>query len=71
MKDNPYNIIAFQTDCYTDNAKLDINPAPDTLIRVFMTWKPSDSFVQIPAQKFSNISRIGYTAVEWGGTQLK
>ena len=35
---------------YTDAAKLDITPAPDTVIRVFMTWQASDAFVKLPPQ---------------------
>ena len=70
MQDNEYNIISFQTDAYTDSAKLDITPAPDTLIRVFMAWKPSDKYVQIEEQELSAPERSGFTAVEWGGTKL-
>ena len=70
MQNNEYNIISFQTDAYTDSAKLDITPAPDTLIRVFMAWKPSDKFVQIEEQELSAPERRGFTAVEWGGTKL-
>lgn len=71
MEQNPYNVIAFQTDAYTDAAKLDISPAPDTLIRVFMTWQASDTFVELPPQALTAPERIGFTAVEWGGTELK
>lgn len=71
MEQNPYNIISFQTDIYTDAAKLDVNPAPDTLIRVFMAWQKADSFVTIPKQELSVPERNGFTVVEWGGTELK
>ena len=40
MQENPYNLIAFQSDRYTQAAKLTIDPPPDTLLRVFMAWKP-------------------------------
>ena len=40
MQDNPYNLISFQSECYTDTAKLDIDPTPDSVLRVFMAWKP-------------------------------
>lgn len=39
MEQNPYNIISFQTDAYTNAAELKVSPEPDTLIRVFMAWK--------------------------------
>ena len=71
MQENPYNIIAFQTDRYTDAAKLEITPAPDTLIRVFMAWQGSETPVDIPAQELTAPVRTGFTVVEWGGTEQK
>ena len=70
MKDNPYNVITFQTSAYTDAAKLDITPKPDTIIRVYMVWYRSDRAVAIPEQKLSTPQRRGFTAVEWGGCVL-
>ncbi len=70
MEKNPYNAIAFQTDAYTDVAQLDITPAPDTVIRVFMTWQRLESFVQIPEQDLEAPDRTGFTVVEWGGAQI-
>ena len=45
MEQNPYNIISFQTDAYTNAAELKVSPEPDTLIRVFMSWKKADSYI--------------------------
>ena len=42
MEGNAYNLIAFQTSSYTDHARLTADPAPDTVLRVFMAWKPLD-----------------------------
>ena len=70
MEGSPYNLISFQTDAYTDAAELTIAPAPDTLIRVFMTWKGLDQPVEIPAQELTAPTRTGFTAVEWGGAEL-
>lgn len=71
MKKNPYNVISFQTDRYTDAAGLSINPQPDTVIRVFMTYYASDRAVEIPAQELSAPERSGFTVVEWGGSTVK
>ena len=71
MQENKYNIISFQTKAYTDNAKLDIVPEPDTLIRVFMAYKPSETSISIPEQILSRPERNGFTVIEWGGTELK
>ena len=71
MEQNEYNIISFQTDIYTDAAQLKVNPTPDTLIRVFMAWKATDEYVQLPEQELTAPERTGFTVVEWGGTELK
>jgi len=69
MQDNPYNIISFQYENYCEMAKLEIAPQPDSLLRVFMAFKPSESFVEIEPQEFSTFQRNGFTVVEWGGKQ--
>ena len=71
MQENEYNIISFQTDAYTNSARLDINPVPDTVIRVFMAYKASDKYVDIAAQELTAPNREGFTVVEWGGTEIK
>ena len=71
MQDNPYNLISFQTDSYTEEAQLSIDPTPDTLLRVFMAWKPLESPVEIPTQNLIAPERTGFTVVEWGGCQVK
>ena len=71
MEQNAYNLISFQSDAYTDAAKLTITPQPDTLLRVFMAWKPLTSAVEISPQTLTAPERTGFTAVEWGGAECK
>ena len=71
MKDNKYNLITFQTTEYENNAKLYINPEPDSVLRVFMAFKALDKYVEISRQQLSTFSRSGFTVVEWGGTEVK
>jgi hypothetical protein len=71
MQDNPYNLITFQTTAYTDAAELEIEPAPDTVIRVFMVWQALDAELEIPEQILPKaMAREGFTVVEWGGTEI-
>ena len=70
MEQNPYNLICFQQEAYTDLAALEITPAPDTLIRVFMTWQSSDNYVNLEKQSLTAPERCGFTVVEWGGAEL-
>ena len=71
MEQNPYNIISFQGAAYADAARLTVDPAPDTLIRIFMTWKASDAPVDLPAQELIAPERKGFTVVEWGGAEIE
>lgn len=70
MQENPYNLIAFQSDVYTQAAQLSITPEPDTLLRVFMAWKPLKKAVELPAQNLTAPERTGFTVVEWGGCEV-
>ncbi|MBE6880446.1 MAG: hypothetical protein E7490_06395 [Ruminococcaceae bacterium] len=71
MQSNKYNVISFQTDRYTDNAVLNVTPAPDTVIRVYMAYYGSDEYVDIAPQELSVPDRLGFTLVEWGGTEVR
>ncbi|RHT87364.1 hypothetical protein DW724_09275 [Butyricicoccus sp. AM27-36] len=71
MQDNPYNLISFQSERYTDTAKLDIDPEPDSVLRVFMAWKPLSKLQTIEPQTFTPFARDGFTVVEWGGCEVK
>ena len=70
MESNPYNVISFQTDAYTEGAVLEIDPNPDSLLRVFMAYYPSDEAVEMEAQAFTPFERVGFAVVEWGGCEL-
>ncbi len=70
MQNNPYNVIAFQTETYEEAAKLHISPEPDCLIRVFMAWYGANESIEIPAQELSSPTREGFTVVEWGGAEV-
>lgn len=67
MQHNAYNLISFQTDAYTESAALEISPAPDSLLRVFMAFVPLDAPVEIEPQELVPFEREGFCVVEWGG----
>ena len=70
MEHNAYNLISFQQAAYTDQAQLTVTPAPDTVIRVFMAWKPLDAPVAVAPQELAAPAREGFTVVEWGGAEM-
>lgn len=72
LEKNNYNYIRFQTmDEINNNMSLDINPEPDTLIRVVMEYKALDKKIEVKEQQLTKVERNGYTVVEWGGTEIK
>ncbi len=70
MEQNPYNLISFQEEQYTDNAKLTVTPEPDSILRVFMAWKGLEQPVSVPTQELKPFHRHGFTLVEWGGSEM-
>ena len=71
MQGNPWNLITFQTSVYTEQAKLHIEPEPDSVIRVFMAYRALEKPVEMPEPILSSMPRKGFTVVEWGGTEVK
>ncbi len=72
LKANKYNYIRFATSEQIEkNMPLTINPAPDSVIRVIMTFKGLDKPTYVTEQKLISPERTGFVAVEWGGTELK
>jgi len=67
MEESNYNLISFVVEEYEEVAGLKVTPEPDTMLRVFMVYKPIDEYVTIPEQSFEKIERKGFTIVEWGG----
>lgn len=68
MQENAYNLITFQWSAYNDIAVLKITPEPDSVLRVFMAYKPLEKPVEIEEPPLPTFERRGFTVVEWGGT---
>ncbi len=71
LEANEYNYIRFATEEEIgSNMPLDINPNPDTLIRVLMIFKGLDNPIEVEDQQLIAPERKGFVAVEWGGVDL-
>ena len=71
MEKNKYNYIRFETKEEIDKEMpLEIEPKPDTIIRVLMDWKALGEKIEIKEQKLEKANREGFTVVEWGGSIL-
>jgi hypothetical protein len=71
LEENPYNLISFQTKAYTDTAKLVIEPKPDSMLRVFMTYTPLQNPVPVEEQKLDRFERKSFSVIEWGGRMVE
>ena len=72
LESNKYNYIRFATEEeINQNMPLEINPSPDTIIRVLMTFKGLKEPIEVEEQKLVTPERKGFTVVEWGGTEIK
>ena len=67
---NKLSLCTFQNEAFFNSFKLNINPKPDTLIRIFLSIKKIDSIPNIKEQKLEKIERKGFTVIEWGGSNL-
>jgi hypothetical protein len=68
MKSKPFNFVTFLPRYMIDQmAPLEVNPKPDTIIRVLMDYQPLDLPIKVQELKISTPIRKGFVAVEWGG----
>ena len=72
MQDNTYNYIRFATiEEINEYMPLEFSEKPDSLIRVYMQFKALDKYEDVVIQELKSPERVGFVAVEWGGTELK
>lgn len=72
LESNKYNYIRFATlDEINKNMPLEVNPNPDTIIRVLMTFKGLENPINVQEQHLETPDRTGSVVVEWGGTEIE
>lgn len=72
LQANRLNFIHFRTgEDYDIISKNEVNPKPDSQIRIFIEFKAVDSMFKVKPQIFKSLPRQGFTLVEWGGSLLK
>lgn len=73
LEKSEFNVISFSTREYETQAKLNIQPTPDEIIRVMMVYRGLDAPIKVKQQDLEPLkkSRKGFTVVEWGGQEAK
>ncbi len=68
LPDSPYYFVGVMPENQIDAlAPLDIEPKPDSVLRVSLYFKALDKKESVRAPKLSGFTREGFTVTEWGG----
>ena len=71
LENNKYNYIRFELNEEIDGyMPIYIEPKPDTLLRVYMNFKPLTKKINVIEQELITNNREGFTVVEWGGSKI-
>jgi prepilin-type N-terminal cleavage/methylation domain-containing protein len=69
-KGDPYIYVYYMPQpVYDTLVPMTITPAPQTLIRVYLLYKPLAAPISVTPEVLSAPKRVGFTAVEWGGNR--
>ncbi len=72
LSNAPYYFITFISRSEIDRVSpMNINPKPDTVIRVLMDYVPLDKPISAEPLTITPAERKGFTVVEWGGILIK
>ena len=71
LSQHEYTLIYFAGEEYTSRFPLEITPAPDSMLRVFMVAKPATRQEKVAPQTLRPFTRQGFAVIEWGGTLLE
>ena len=70
LYENKLSLCSFQSKFYFENFQLNVNPKPDTLLRIFIVIKKLNTPIYFKEQKLESMERKGFTVVEWGCTNF-
>lgn len=71
LMQNDYNLIHFATteEISRNSAKLNVQPQPDSSLRIFMVYQAADQKTQVLPQTIKKFTRHGFSLIEWGGAE--
>ena len=71
LEQKKYNFIHFLVNDECNEVSINnVNPKPDTTIRVYMEYYGLDEYTEIKEQILPKTERKGFTLVEWGGSDV-
>jgi len=70
LERNKFNLIRFLQNEFTSEIDVNVEPKPDTFIRIFMIFKGIDTPIETHPDPLISVERKGFVLVEWGGMNL-
>ena len=71
LEENEWNYVRFASpEELAAEMPLEIEPQPDSLIRVLMLFRPLAEPITVTEQSLETPRRTGFAAVEWGGAEI-
>ncbi len=68
LEKNEHSLVYFELTKERDiYSKININPKPDSMLRMAIHVKRVSGYTPIKEEKLETFKRSGFTAVEWGG----
>ncbi len=62
-----YEIKILGNEFLENNMRLDISPAPQTILRLNLHFQPMSVKTELKAPEIKKFERKGFTVIEWGG----
>lgn len=70
LQKSEYVFVRFETTAYSKAVPLDIQPAPQSIQRIFAAFMPVENGYICHPQQLKPFTRKGFTVIEWGGAEL-
>ena len=67
---NGISICSFQFGNYTEQCPLQVNPKPDSFLRVFLAIKKVTGTISSEEHKLHPFERHGFSVIEWVGSMI-
>jgi len=61
-----YHVFALRDEAVDAKVGLDVQPAPETSLRLWLAIRPAEQALALPAPEIERFERSGFSMVEWG-----
>jgi hypothetical protein len=70
LQEEHYVVKFYQQEACNQLATYNLSRTPDSFLRLYVTFEPTDEMHVLKEQTLQPIERKGFTLVEWGGMEV-